>query len=245
MAEASQLEQIAKNAPQQEKKEEKPISVLESAINETFDFIKTGANACIAVGLPSGADKFMGGLGARATAGAFYLASDDKSSKSARKRSLVGTAFAAFAHYTLGPISALSAYARAALVPLWSLGATGFYMSTDHAVENKSLRGLGKKFRENYWPVAKKALWWLTLPTYLTTFLPGLWQVPSIAAQSYVFSKYIAPHKKEPKEEKARTPYISIGVKKIGSALLSPLKAVYEIGSNLYKPKQPPAAQPA
>lgn len=248
MAEPSQLEQIAKNASQQEKKEEKPISPLRSFVAETGDLTSKVLNAGIAISLPYGADKFMGGLGARATSGAFYLASDDKSSKSARQESMVGAAFAAFAHYTMQAISAASAYARAALVLPWQAAANAYYMTTDHLVKEKSFRGLGKKFKEHYMPALKKVIKWLAIPTFFTTYLPVPWQVPSIAAQSFVFRKYIMPSKKEPKEEKDKTTYraaTSNVIKRLGSKLVSPLKAVYEIGSNLYRPKQPPAAQPA
>lgn len=241
---AQTLEQKV-DAPQEKKEEKKPIGALESVINETFDLAKTTANLGIAVGLPYGADKYMSGLGARATAGAFYLASDDKSSKSARQESIVGTAFAAFAHYTMQAISATSAYAKAALVPLWVLGANAVYMASDHIVKEKSLRGLGTKFKDHYASVTKKVLKWLAIPTYLTTFLPGIWQVPSIAVQSYVFRKFIAPHKKEPKEVKDRTPYFSNAIKKIGSATASPFKALYEISGGFYKPPKEPSPQQA
>ncbi len=194
----------------------------------------------------------MGGVGARTTAAAYFLAADKKNSRTARLESIVGTAFAGFAHSTLGAISTVSAYARPPLIPLWSLVATGYYMTTDHIVKNKSLSGLVGKFKEHYKPVAKKALWWLTIPTYLTTFLPGLWQVPSIAVQGYIFRKYIAPHKKEPKEEKDKTPYpvaaFNVTSKLVRNSVKGFYDAVYAVGASLYKAAPKPAAptpQPA
>lgn len=249
---AETIDDIAKNAPHQEQKtKEKKQSVTQSALEEIVSGIGTGANLAAAGAVPWIADRGignfngMGGFGATATSGALYAGADDKSSKSARNESIVGTLFAAFAKYTLGPISGLGAYAKAALIPLWQAAANAYYLTADHLVKNKKFSGLAKRFKEGYTKMTTKAIAFLSIPTYLTTFLPGIWQVPSIALQSYIFRKYIAPDKKEPKAEKDKTPYLvatSNVISKLGNRLIySPLKALYEIGSGY---AYSPALQP-
>ena len=66
------------NAPQQEKKAEKPVSVLESAIKETFDAIKTGANLGIAAAAPAAGYALTGNAGVLATSAAYIAATKGK-----------------------------------------------------------------------------------------------------------------------------------------------------------------------
>ena len=216
----------------QEKKEEK-VSVWKSGINEIIDGTRTATNLGIAAGLPIGTDILMGGVDASSTAAAFYLGARDKSSRSARLESIIGTAFAGFAKLTLGAISTLGAYSRAALIPPWQAAANAFYLTTDHIVKNKSLSGLGKKFKEKYMDITKKAILYLSIPTYLTTFLPGPLQIPSIALQSYIFRKFIAPDKKEPEKPKDKTPYLVAFGNVMGRTTKGLYEAVYTIGSTL------------
>lgn len=260
MAEETKLEQTAKTAPPQDKKAEKPVSVWRSALEETVDAASSAVNAGIAVGLPLVADRGigsfsgMGGFGATSTSGAFYLGADDRSMKSARQHSIIGTVFAAFAKYTLAPIYALGAYASAPLIPLWQLAANAVYMGTDNIVKKKSL--YIENFKKRFIDISKKAIKYLSIPTYLTQFLPGVLQIPSIALQSYIFKKYIARDKKSRTETKEKTTYRaafrSLG-EKISKAFYLPLTGAEYLGrgaKNLYqslskKSTPAPAAQSA
>ena len=259
MAEESNLEQTAKTAPQQDKKEEKPKSVWRSALEEIADAGTKAAKLGLAFGIPYVADRGignfsgMGGYDASATSAAFYLA--DR--KNVVRKSIIGTAFAAFAKYTIGLISNLSSYvARATLVPAWQALANAYYITTKHLVEKKTLTGIVENFKQNYKRITKKAIYYLALPTLLTTFLPGPWQIPAIALQSYIFAKYIAPDEKDKSEEKEKTTYRaafrSLG-EKISKAFYSPLRGAEYFGrgirnfyQSLNKKSTPaPAAQPA
>ena len=165
--------------PEEKKEEKQPVSVWRSGLEEIIDGTRTATNLSIAVGLPLVADRaILGGVDAITTSAAFYLGARDKSSRSARLESIIGTAFAGFAKLTLGAISTLGVYARAALIPPWQAAANIFYLTTDHIVKNKSLSGLGKKFKEKYMDITKKAILYLSIPTYLTTFLPGPLEIP-------------------------------------------------------------------
>ena len=244
MADEPLEQKVNVNAPQQTKEEEKkPVSVTQSALEEIVSGVGTAANLAVAGGLPLVADrgianfKGMGGFGATSTSAGLYFGGDKKGSRAARLESIVGTAFAVFANYTFGPISALGAYAKAALVPLWQLAANAFYMTTDHIVKKKTLSGLAENFKQNYKRITKKVLKYLTIPAYLATFLPLLAQIPALAVQAFVFKKYIADGEKEPKEEKDKTPYYVAASKvmyKLGYNLFyAPLIATQAIGSGL------------
>ncbi|MBI2658034.1 hypothetical protein HYX08_05065 [Candidatus Woesearchaeota archaeon] len=79
------LEEILKNSsPEKEsgKKEEKkkPVGVLESVVNETFDAASKLGRGAASVALPVLADSSMGGFGASSTAAAFYAAESIHSS---------------------------------------------------------------------------------------------------------------------------------------------------------------------
>ena len=254
---AETIDDITKTAPQQEKKEE-PKSILRSGLEEIAQGVGTATNLAVAGGFPLIADrgignfKGMGGFGATATSAGLYFGGEKKGSRSARLESIIGTTFAVFANYTFGPISTLGAYAKAALVPLWQLAANAFYMTTDHIVKKKTLSGIAENFKQNYKRITKKVLKYLTIPTYLTTFLPTLWQIPALALQAYVFKKYVAKDEKEKAEQKVKTPYYvatSRAIYKLGYNLFyAPLIATQAIGSTLrdfFKKTPAPEPKPA
>src|SRR3989338_6076209 len=119
------------NAPQQEKKAEKPVSVLESAIKETFDAIKTGANLGIATAAPAAGYALTGNAGVLATSAAYLAATKGKKdSKVIRNESLSGALFGTFAHYTLLPLDYIGSAARkvAYMIPC-VFSANAFYMA--------------------------------------------------------------------------------------------------------------------
>lgn len=236
---AETLEQKA-NAPQQDKSEgekEKKKQVTQSALEEIAEGSGRLMRTATAVSLPVLADLTMGGFGATSTAGAFYLAEK----RHPVKLSLLGTAFAVFANYTLAPISAFGFYARAGAVAAWNLAATAYYMLTKKIIYRESFKG----FWSEYKGISKKVLAFLYLPTLLTTYLNLLWQVPAIALQGYLFKRFIAKDKKEP-EQKDKTPY-SAAIRNVSYRIFN---APYDIGKAIYeatspKPKQVLAPAPA
>ena len=237
------------NAPQQEKKAEKPVSVLESAIKETFDAIKTGANLGIAAAAPAAGYALTGNAGVLATSAAYIAATKGKKdSKIIRNESLSGSIFGTFAHYTLAPLKYLGNLGKVAYMSIWPFAANAFYFGEDHLIKKASPKGLYKKFKEDYWPVTKKTFK-TVVPLNIASalFLPQQYMVASIAVASYIFRRFVAGGKGE--EQTDKTSYLataSTGIKKIGSALVSPIKALYEIAGGPYKPHQRQlATQPA
>lgn len=250
MADENLEQKVNVNAPKEEKAEEKkPVSITKSALEEIVDAAGKAANLGIVVGLPTVADfgigKFegMGGFDARATSTAFYLGAPDKSLKSARNESIIGTAFAAFAKYTLSLIYALGAYVSAPLIPLWQIVANAVYMTTDNIVKKKSL--YIENFKKRLTHISKKAIKYLSIPTYLTQFLPGILQIPSIALQSYIFKKYIIGEKKEKTKQKDKTPYHVAASNVINKTYGRITSAAYDLGSLVRNFFKAPAPTPA
>ncbi len=242
-------QKISTPQPEEKDKATKIISPLE----EIAGAAKSIANIGIAAAAPLVADQYMGGYDAAATSAAFYLGEKDKSSRYARIASIAGASFAAFAKYTLGPISDLNVYARAALIPLWQAAANLYYIASDHILRKNSLSGITENFKQNYRKMTKKVILWLSIPTYLTTFLPGPWQIPSIAIQSYIFKKYIAGDGKETAKEKDKTPYSVVAanaIRRLGNGISGLYRSIYDFGSTLFRGShkradKTPAAQPA
>lgn len=230
---AETIDDNAKEGIEQDKKPDNKVkSALISGLEEIVEGTRTTANLGIAVAAPTIADTLTGGFDASSTAVAFYLGSSDRSSKSARQHSIIGTAFALFSKYTLTPIYSLGAYASAAFVPFWQLAANTFYMATDNIVKKKSL--YIENFRKRWKDMSKKALLYLSIPTYLTQFLPGLLQIPSIALQSYIFKKYIAKDS-ESTAPKDKTPLYVAARNITKKVVYGTSQAAYAIGSTFYE----------
>ncbi|MBI2559145.1 Mpv17/PMP22 family protein [Candidatus Woesearchaeota archaeon] len=233
MAEASPLEQAAKTAPHEEKKEEKkPVGALESVVNETIhaagNLIKLG----LAVGIPTAqaltAQSFGNPILARDTAimaGAQVAADATINLKKSKKymagnvleSAIMGTALAAPLHYMFKlahkvPLdSALGYLGKAAVWGGFAYPAyVGFYQAADYLIKNRTFKGLGKYIKENYWPTLKKA-WTYLLPISLLNvfFAPTILNVPIAAGLTYLFDLFGAPKKGELQEDEKRdkTPY--------------------------------------
>lgn len=225
------------NAPNQEKKEEKKVSTLESAVNEAFDAIKAGFNLGIATIAPAAGYALTGNLGVPATSLAYIAATKGKkSSKIIRNESLSGSIFGTFAHYTTLPLRMLGNIGKVAYMIPWVFGANAFYMAGDHLIKEKSPKGLYKKFKENYWKIVKKAFM-LPAPLNILSalFVPQQYMVAAIAVTSYLFRRFVAGGKGE--EETDKTPYLVAAPRVAGKLIRNTTKglfdAVYAIGSSI------------
>lgn len=251
MAEANQLEQTAKNAPQvpqQEKKEEPKKSTLESVVNETLDLGRGIVNLGLAAAVP-----FAQALAlpryARDTAilsGAQVLgdASTDRmrgkkyTSGSALESSLVGTLTTIPTYHmfdlinkvptetALGYLTKASAWGGLAY-PAY----IGMYQFLDYLIKNRTFKGVGKYIKENYWTTLKKA-WRTTFPISLISifFAPLAWQIPISALIQYGFVLFGAPKKGEVPEDQKRdkTPYLVAVPRVLG-------RGIYNLGKGLYE----------
>ena len=105
---AEDLEQKV-NALQDKNEEKKPISILESVINETFDAIKAGFNLSVGIAAPAAGYALTGNAGVLVTSAAYVAATKGKKdSKIIRNESLSGAVFGTFANYALMPLQYLS-----------------------------------------------------------------------------------------------------------------------------------------
>ena len=241
---AETLEQ--KVSATQDRKEEKPIKVLDRVISETFDLIKTGINLSIAGAAPAAGYYVTGNPGVLATSAAYIVATKgEKNSKVIRNESLSGSIFGSFAHYTTLPLKYLSQIGKLAYMIPWIFGANAFYMAEDHLIKEKSPRGLYTKFKENYLPIVKKAFM-LPAPLNILSalFLPQSYMVASVAVTGYLFRRFVAGGKGE--EPTDKTPYLvalsTATTKLVRNTVYGIYEAIYGIGSAIAgaKPITPP-----
>ena len=178
MAEASELEQIAKNAPQQEKKEEpREVSAWESGLEE----ITNAGKNTLAIGAEIASPFMFSGenrtnaminayplsLGARVDDIMAKKPIDLKSNVKSAKESLVGTLIANPLAYMFRYIDVVKQYVTnyagvipggAATVGALALGQAAFigaYTGLNHIVQNFSFKGLYNKFKNDYWTSVK------------------------------------------------------------------------------------------
>ncbi|MBI2101210.1 Mpv17/PMP22 family protein [Candidatus Woesearchaeota archaeon] len=176
-------EQAAKNAPQQEKKEEK--GTLERVIDESIYAAKNVGAVAAEIAFPF---MFSGEARTNAMINAYPLSLgarvddimakkpiDLKANVKASKESFVGTAI-------MPPLEALFKYIEvarqyatnyagaipgaAAAVGALAIGQAAFvglYTGLNHIVQNFSFKGLYTKFKNDYWPTMKR-VWKYVLP---------------------------------------------------------------------------------
>ena len=186
MADNNQEEQKPQTA--QEKKEEKPKqpTTLESAVNESWHATKASTNALVGTGA-IGAATALFGLDGLVTAASFpiggliesRLAGKPFTSKNFRDEALAGALFTPPLWYGIETIKQVpKAFGLdgvvtnilGASVPIspfivggLALGAltpalTALYYPLQYAIQNKSFKGIGKDFKENYWKGFKRTL---------------------------------------------------------------------------------------
>jgi hypothetical protein len=252
MAEEKNLEDMVKDKPSDSghpKEDPKPKSVIGSFIGELGDLVNLG----IGIAAPAAGFALTGNAGVLATSAAFIAGTKGKKdSKIIRNESLSGAVFGAFAHYTRGPVEYLDTKLKklAYMVP-WVIGANAFYMAEDHLVKEKTPKGLGKKFKENYLKMTKKAFM-LPAPINILSalFLPQAYFLYTLSAAAFLFRRFVAGHKSEEYDNK--TPMIAAGSSVIRKGISNSAKGIYEavsaIGSSLgdlYKLTPKAAAAPA
>ena len=240
------------NAPQQEEK--KPISVLESVINETFDAIKAGTNLGIAAVAPAAGYALTGNAGVVAASAAFVAGTrGKKDSKTIRNESLSGALFGTIAHYATLPLRYLTNLGKAAYMALFPFFGNAAYMAGDHLVKNRSPTGLSKKFKENYWSNVKKSLYTTgPIMAAASLLLPQQFMVTAIAVANYVYRKFVVGGKGE--EQTDKTPYLvaaaNVTAKLARNSIGGFYKGLYDVGKSIgdaigsYK-SSPAPSQPA
>ena len=270
--------QEAEQKPQavEAKKEPKKIGTLESVVNETSNFLKKGLAIGLAAAIPFAQASFaptytrdtaiLAGAQVAADATTDFKKGKKYTAGSALESSLVGTAITAPTYHMFDLINKIptdTALGVAAKASAWGGLAypayIGMYQFVDYVIKNRTLRGVGKYIKENYWSTLKKA-WKYLFPISLLNifFVPPYLQIPISTLTSYLFALFGAPKKGELKEEEKRdkTPYLaaaaSVGTKLVRNTvygLSEAVRAVYSgIRDKFYKttPATPaPAAQAA
>ncbi|MEK6946461.1 MAG: hypothetical protein AABX32_02540 [Nanoarchaeota archaeon] len=189
-------------------KEQKPKSTLESVINEAIGAAKSGINLGIAALAPATGYVLTGNPGVLANSASFVLGTRGrKSPETIRNESLSGAVFGTFGHYTGLPLRNMTSPLQklAYMVP-WVVGANAFYMGEDYLIKNKSPKGMYKKFKENYWPVVKRAFL-LPAPINILSamFLPQKYFLYTLALATFLFRRFVVKDKGE--EQTDKTPY--------------------------------------
>jgi len=163
--------------PMQEKKEEKKQpSALENITNESWNAIKGTTNMLVGTGAIAGAS-YLFGLDGLSIASSFPiggkiesgLAGKEFKTKNFRDEAITGTLFTPHSYYGIGAVKEIPAamgldamagglvaggLTMGALVPVLNAG----YYGLDYLVKNKTFKGMGKYFKENYYPGFKKSL---------------------------------------------------------------------------------------
>lgn len=241
MAEAQNIDDIAKTAPQiagQEKKEEQPRkkSTLESFVNESSKLFGNSVKLGLAGAVPYAFASLLPTF-KRDTAiltGA-QIASDYTTSYRKGKKytagnilesSLLGVAMTPviegmFRTVNAIPTNSLSGYIAKGSVwggimyPVF----VAAYQPIAYFIRNRTFKGMAKYVKENYWTALRDA-WTKLLPISLLNifFAPSWLQIPISAGLSYLFDLFGAPQKGEvPAEQKKdKTPYLAAASSLVG-----------------------------
>ncbi|MBI2649943.1 hypothetical protein HYX04_01375 [Candidatus Woesearchaeota archaeon] len=282
----------------QDKKEEKPKAptTLESAVDESWHAIKSSANNIVGAGAIAGATALFG-LDGLVTAASFpigarissKLAGKEFSSSKFRDEAIAGALFTPPLWYGVEAVKqapkalgldGLVANILGTSIPIspfvvggLALGVltpalTALYYPLQYVIQNKTFKGIGKDFKENYWKGLKRALPLTTLTSTAigaTFALPYLapYLFPALAVGSVLYRMLLS---KEGKVEYKRLLYPSTylpnvlnpfylmsGAASVGGKLYRGVtKAAYDIGSairsvvgGLFKAAPSPAATTA
>jgi hypothetical protein len=178
----------------------KSKGILENIIDDSKDLFNLG----IAASAPLAGFAVTGNPGVLATSSSFILGTrGKKSSKTIRDESLSGAVFGTFANYTNKPLESMTRPGKLAYMIPWVFGANAFYMAEDHIIKNQSASGLAKKFKENYFPVVKKAFM-LPAPINIVAaiFLPQQYLLYTLSLATYLFRRFVVGGKGEEYEDK-------------------------------------------
>src|SRR3989344_2461419 len=259
----AQKEIAAKNnghpeAHGEHKEEKKPISTLESVVNETTHGIGNAFKLGMAGLIPYSSGVLFPHF-ARDTAllSASQIAGDATTDRRRNKKytsgnllesAIIGTALAPpltglfeLVHKipltsTLGYVGQAAAWGLFAYPAYFAL-----YQFVNYTVRNKTVKGVGKYMKENYWKSLKHG--WKTLYPFSVVnllFAPAWLNIPIAATLSYLLTLFGAPKKDEVKEKDKRdkTPYYVAAPSVIGklgkSVFYGVPSAAYAIGNSLY-----------
>ncbi len=272
---AETIDDIAKTAPQQGKKEEPKLSTSKSVVNELSDLIKTGANLGLAVGIPWTLGKLVPSMKRDAalvstgfSAGKLvenYRIGKKTTAGDIAKESLVATLLTPGINLGYGLINTIGdpvLKGAAYLIP-YTLGIIPLYLALDHVVKKGTFRGVySETIKPNIGRVIKENYLYLGLPGLLNVLLaPAPLQVPIAVGMALLF-RYIVGRKNKTQvaesEKRDPTPYYKAVPRAFGKLIYEagnkvvyrPLRALYEIGSGLAskvteKPPAAPTLQPA
>lgn len=267
----AKLNNLHPTGPQAEHKEEKkPILTLESVVNETTHGIGNAFKLGLA-GLIPYAQGILFPHFARDTSilAASQIAGDATTDRRRNKKytagntlesSIIGTALAPaltglFEAVHKIPLTSPWGYLgqAAAWGGLAYPAYFALYQFVNYTVRNKSIRGVGKYIKENYWKALKHG--WKTLFPFSVVnllFAPAYLNIPIAATLSYLLTLFGAPKTDEVKEKDKRdpTPYYiaapTVAAKFARNSAKGLYDSVYAIGSglrDLYK-TSPKAATP-
>ena len=258
----AQKEIAAKNnthpeAHGEHREEKKPISTLESVVNESSHLIGSGLKLALAGTIPFAQATMFPQL-ARDTAilSGAQIASDYTTSLQRGKKytagsllesAAIGTAITAPLEAMFGivnkmPLNAPLDYVAKAGVwggivyPVFN----GLYLPTAYLIRNRTFKGMGKYVRENYWPILKKSMKYILPFSLLNVFFaPAALQIPIAAALSFVYDRFTADKGEFPEDQKRdKTPYYVAAPRVIGklgkSVFYGVPSAAYAIGNSLY-----------
>ena len=259
MAEPSELEQLAQAAPQGqdsmpkqqvEKKKETPLE-------EIVNFIGNTAKIGLAGVVPYTQGLLFPSV-ARDTAmlAASQIAGDATTDRRRDKKYTAGNTLESAIIGTVLAPPLVGLFEAVHKIPLTStLGYLGqaaawggiaypayfaLYQFVNYTVRNKTIKGVGKYIKENYWTALKHA--WKTLyPLSVINllFAPTYLNIPIAATLSYLLTLFGAPKTDEVKEDQKRdkTPYlvsaINVTAKLVKNVLYQPFKALYDVGQAL------------
>ncbi|MBI1935855.1 hypothetical protein HYS31_05430 [Candidatus Woesearchaeota archaeon] len=252
------VEDIAKTAPSQEKKEEKkPLTTLENLVDETGYFFGNALKIGLAGMIPYASTKalpqfatdtyILSGAQVASDITTSYKKGKKYTAGSLLESAALGTGITPFIEGMFGLVNRMplnTPLDYLAKAGVWGgIAYPGFiaaYQPMAYLIRNRTFKGLGTYVKTHYWKTLKDA-WKKLLPFSLLNvfFAPSWLQIPISAALSYVFDLFGAPQKEELKEEekKDKTPYYkaaaSVTYKLAKNSIGGIYDAFYSIGSGL------------
>ena len=248
----------------------KPLTTLESVLNETSNLIGNAVKLGLAGAIPyTFANTFPSLKTDTAVLAGAQIASDYTTSLQRGKKYTPGSLLesAAIGTAITGPLEAMFSIVNkmplntpldyVAKAGVWG-GIVypvfnGMYLPVAYLIRNRTFKGMGKYVRENYWPILKKSMKYILPFSLLNVFFaPASLQIPIAAALSFVYDRFTA-HKGEITEDQKRdkTPYLvaapTAAAKLVRNSVKGLSDAVYALGSSigeLYK-TSPKSAAPA
>ena len=255
MAEPSELENMAGAAnPTAQSKPPKKLTALESVVDETSHAVGSAIKLGLAGAIPYTQGLFFPSV-ARDTAmlAASQIAGDATTDRRRDKKYTAGNALESAVIGTVLAPPLVGLFEAVHKIPLTStLGYLGqaaawggiaypayfaLYQFVNYTVRNKTIKGVGKYIKENYWTALKQG--WKTLFPFSVInllFAPSYLNIPIAATLSYLLTLFGAPKTDEVKEDQKRekTPYlvsaVNVTAKLAKNLVYYPFKSLYDVG---------------